>query len=222
MTAHAVSPPAEQPQFADPAHQALAVTLGMWLFLATEALFFGPLFFGYLYLRLHWGDAVGAASRHTDLLLGTINTAILLTSSATMALAGAARRAGACRRAAWLLATTALLGVIFLLVKGIEYEHDIAARLLPTAQFALGDRGGPGQGHAMLLFFLLYFVMTGLHALHLTVGVLVCVVLAWKLARTADGTGENAVEAAGLYWHFVDVVWIFLYPLLYLVQRAGG
>jgi cytochrome c oxidase subunit 3 len=206
-----------------PAQQDLAARFGMWIFLATELLFFGPLFLGYLYVRLHFGAAVGLASRHTDFLLGTVNTAVLLTSSLCVACAGAARDDGAARRAArWLLAAV-VCGVLFLAIKGAEYHAEFGAHLFPGAGFAPSDARGLEQRHGMQLFFLLYFALTALHALHLIIGISACGAQAWLLWRRGpQGASVNAVEVAGLYWHFVDVVWIFLYPMLYLVQRAGG
>lgn len=206
------------PQFANRAQQSLAATFGVWIFLATEVLFFGPLFFGYLYVRTHFPDAAAAASRHTDIALGTLNTAILLTSSLCMALAAAPGRPA--RRAAWLLWACAGLGVAFLVVKGIEYRQEYLEHLFPDRGFAPADARTAGQSHGMQLFFMLYFAMTALHALHLAVGIGLCVAVALALRR-GRANGEHA-ELAGLYWHFVDVVWIFLYPLLYLVGRAGG
>ena len=215
--------PALAPQFDGHAQQAFAATFGMWVFLASELLFFGPLLFGYVYLRLRFPDASAHASRHTDFLLGTVNTAVLLTSSLTMALAGAAADAGQRRRAARLLLGTAGLGLLFLAIKGWEYHAEFAEHLFPGARFHPGDAHTESLMQGMALFFLLYFALTGLHALHLTAGILACMLVALRLRHPPPaGVGGEAVELAGLYWHFVDVVWIFLYPLLYLVGRAGG
>jgi cytochrome c oxidase subunit 3 len=205
------------PQFATRAQQTLAATLGMWIFLATELVFFGPLFFGYLYLRVHAPAAVAAGSRLTEMLRGTLNTAILLTSSVCVALAVARARDG--RPAAWLLCAGALLGIAFLAIKGVEYRQEFAAHLFPGTGFAPAGAGA-ALAPAMHLFFVLYFAMTALHALHLAAGIIVCLAVALALRR-ARARAEH-VELAGLYWHFVDVVWIVLYPLLYLVDRAGG
>lgn len=210
--------PALAPQFASLDQQALAARLGLWIFLATELLLFGPLFFGYLYVRVHFPDATAAASRHTDFLLGTVNTALLLTSSLCVALA--ASRAEAGRPAALLLGCAMLLGVAFLAIKGVEYGHEFSAQLFPDRSFAPADAGSAAHAHAMQLFFVLYFAMTALHALHLAAGIALCgwVALAWRRSRAPAAH----VELVGLYWHFVDVVWIFLYPLLYLVGRGGA
>jgi cytochrome c oxidase subunit 3 len=215
------------PQFDSHAQQTFAGTFGMWVFLASELVFFGPLLFGYVYLRLRFPEASAHASRHTDFLLGTVNTAVLLTSSFTMALAGAAADAGQRRRAARLLLGTAALGLLFLAIKGWEYHAEFSEHLFPGAGFrpadALPQPDMQPLMQGMQLFFLLYFALTGLHALHLTAGILACLMVALRLRHPPPaGIDGVAVELAGLYWHFVDVVWIFLYPLLYLVGRAGG
>ncbi|VTU21670.1 Cytochrome c oxidase subunit 3 [Variovorax sp. PBL-H6] len=187
--------------------------LGMWVFLATELLFFGVLFVAYLYGRTHWPQGFGAASRHTDVLLGTLNTGLLLTSSAAVALAVACADNQAHRRlTARLLWATAGLGAAFLLIKGIEYRHEGQEGLFPGARFHLQVAGAQ-------LFFMLYFLTTGLHAVHLVIGIAGIAALAWGSARGRPWAAARHVDAMALYWHFVDVVWIFLYPILYLVER---
>ena len=207
--------PVLEPQFRDHAQQDFARSFGMWVFLSSELLFFGPLLFGYLYLRMHHPEATGMASRHTDMLLGTVNTAVLLTSSFCMALAGHAAQRHDRRRTVQLLALTAALGIVFLAIKGYEWHQEFAEHLFPGVGFHPSDGGDAGTVHGMELFFLLYFAATGLHALHLFIGVSACLWL------TRGPRGE-AVELVGLYWHFVDVVWIVLYPLLYLTLRSGA
>lgn len=210
-------------QFTSREQQSFAGTFGMWVFIASELLFFGPLLFGYLYLRVHYPEASAAASRHTDYLLGTANTAVLLTSSFLMALAGSAAESGRRPRAMRLLWAVAALGLVFLVLKGWEYHNDFQENLFPGSRFRAEQGGHPQQLPGMQLFFILYFVLTGLHAVHLTIGILVCLAMAWRLRHPPPlGVSADAVEYAGLYWHFVDVIWIFLYPLLYLVGRAGG
>lgn len=209
---------ASSPQFVHRAQEELAGTLGVWIFLATEVLFFGPLFLGYLYVRTHFPDGAAAASRHTDLLLGTLNTVLLLTSSLCVALAGVRAEAG--RAAGWLLAIAVALGLAFLVLKGFEYRKDFAEHLFPGRGFAPLDAGGATHAHGMQLFFVLYFAMTALHGLHMVAGI---GLLAWAALALRRGRGRaQHVELVGLYWHFVDAVWIFLYPLLYLVGRSGG
>ena len=189
--------------------------LGMWVFLASEVLFFGGLFLAYLYGRTHWPLGWAAASRHTDVMLGTVNTALLLTSSAVVALAVACEEDARQRRwTARLLALTAALGAIFLVIKGFEWHAEWDEHLFPGPSFALDVAGAQ-------VFFVLYFVMTGLHAVHMIVGVGALAVLARGRSREREWARSGHLEVAALYWHFVDVVWIFLYPLLYLVQRHG-
>jgi cytochrome c oxidase subunit III len=187
--------------------------LGMWVFIATEVLFFGGLFFAYLYGRTHWPDGFALAARHTDVLLGTLNTAVLLTSSFAVALAVAAAECGRSDWVARLLWATAALGLAFLAIKGLEYRNDWRDGLVPGPTFSLASTPGAG------LFFLLYFLTTGLHALHLTVGIGLMGSFATGARRGRDWAGPPRLQVAALYWHFVDVVWIFLYPLLYLVLR---
>ena len=189
--------------------------LGMWIFLASEVLFFGGLFVAYLYGRTTWPQGWAAASRHTDVLLGTVNTALLLTSSAIVALAIACEENPRQRRwTARLLWTTASLGAAFLAIKGIEWHADWRQHLVPGPSFALTVSGAQQ-------FFALYFVMTGLHAVHMIAGVGVLASLAHGRACERAWAKAPQLEIAALYWHFVDLVWIFLYPLLYLVERHG-
>ncbi|MGB7480384.1 MAG: cytochrome c oxidase subunit 3 [Burkholderiaceae bacterium] len=219
MSAPTVAAAPAAPQFDERRQQEAAASLGLWVFLATELMFFGPLFFGYAYGRSHFPQAFAAASRHTDVVLGSINTALLLTSSVTMACAAAARGHDARRAAAWLLWATAALGACFLALKGVEYAHDWRDRLFPGVRFAFGDAHAGGAE----IFFFLYFATTALHALHLTIGIVVVCLFALALRRRAtEFASAERIELAGLYWHFVDLIWIFLYPILYLVGRSGG
>ncbi|SEJ14588.1 cytochrome c oxidase subunit 3 [Paraburkholderia diazotrophica] len=207
-------------QFDTAAQQEAASTLGMWTFLATELMFFGPLFLGYHYGRMHFAEGFAAASRHTDIMLGTINTAVLLTSSMLMAIAVQARKMDAVRLAACMLFFTAALGAVFLVIKGTEYWTEWHEHLVPGSGFAFPDSR---HADAAQLFYFLYFGMTGLHALHLIVGSIMVVVFALGLSRGERRfAAAERIEVAGLYWHFVDIVWIFLYPLLYLVGRSSG
>lgn len=201
-------------QFEDAQQQREAATLGMWVFLATEVLFFGGLFLAYVVYRHIYYEAFAVGSAHTDLFYGTLNTAILLTSSLTMALAVHATHAGQTKHIVrWLLLTVALaLG--FLVVKGFEYHKDFVDQLVigPNFNQALPERAE--------LFFWLYWAMTGLHGLHVIVGIGVLSGIALLITRRKIlRQHDNTVEIAGLYWHFVDLVWIFLYPLLYLIDR---
>ncbi len=203
-------------QFEDAAQQRSAATLGMWIFVGTEVMFFGALFFAYLIARIQAPDAFAAASRHTNIVLGTANTAILLTSSFFMALAVGTARSGARKPTAWLLVVTAALGIVFAALKLTEYGLDYRDHLVPLVNFTFDARYLPGARD----FYGLYFAMTGLHLVHLSAGVLLVLVFAWRVWRARENALADQVDVLGLYWHFVDVVWIFLYPCLYLVSRA--
>jgi cytochrome c oxidase subunit 3 len=184
-----------------------ASLLGMWAFLATELLFFGPLFFAYVHARLAAPEAFVAASHRMHIVLGTLNTALLMTSSLTMALGVAAARAGRSRALRACLVATALLGAAFLGIKGYEYASEWQA--------AARAAGGEAQ------FYFLYYAMTGLHAVHLTIGIALVAWLAWR-GKRFESACHAPVEVSGLYWHFVDVVWVFLYPMFYLLQRYSA
>jgi cytochrome c oxidase subunit 3 len=200
-------------QFESIEQQHAAAKLGMWVFLATEVLFFGGLFLGYTVYRYLYPETFAAASRHTEVILGGANTAILLFSSTLMALAVRAAQLMRRRHLFWLLLATAFLGIVFMAVKGFEYHKDFVDHLVPGASFQWHEAGAG----AAEIFFWLYFAMTGLHAIHVTVGIILMLVLA-LLARRGHFENGNymPVEIAGLYWHFVDIVWLFLFPLLYL------
>jgi cytochrome c oxidase subunit III len=220
--------------FDDAEQQYTAAELGMWLFLATEVLFFGGVFAVYAVYRYWYAAAFVAGSHHLDVRLGTINTAILLSSSVTMALAVRAaqttQRGGLVRN----LLLTVLLGGAFLGIKGYEYYHKYHERLVPGANFRAPAReqgaaneidipsrvgGREAASGPIELFFSLYFVMTGLHAVHMVIGVAILLVLMVAASRGVFSANYfTPVEMTGLYWHFVDIVWVFLFPLLYLVR----
>src|SRR5438067_6972440 len=203
-------------QFDDAAQQRDASTLGMWVFLTTETLFFGALFFGYAIARANFPDAFAAASRHTNIVLGTANTAVLLTSSFFMALAVWAASQRARKPTTLFLVITALLGLLFAAIKLTEYALDYREHLVPALDFAFA----PAHFNGAELFFWFYFTATGLHLAHLSIGIAIVLVFAWRSYRARVENLDTRIEIAGLYWHFVDIVWIFLYPLLYLVSRA--
>ena len=203
------------PHFADFDQQQEATALGMWTFLATEVMFFGGLFTAYAVYRQQHPDAFKEASAKLNLTLGAVNTIVLLTSSLTMALAVYCTHVG---RGRWLtvcLAVTAMLGAGFLIIKAYEYYGDYADGLIPGLGF---DEGVWEKPEGVKLFLLLYYLMTGVHALHLIAGITLMAVLTCLARHGRYGPAYHApVEISGLYWHFVDVIWIFLLPLLYMV-----
>jgi cytochrome c oxidase subunit III len=209
-----VAPIAEQ--FREAEQQRTADSLGMWLFLVSEVMLFGGFFMTLIFYRLGYPDAAKEASTHFSWQLGGINTAVLLTSSFTMAAAVAAARLGLSRWAARCLAATVALGIAFLAIKGFEYRIDITDGLLPGPA-----PSAPLKNAAAQIIVNLYYVSTGLHAVHLLGGIAMVSGLVWRIARGRTRLPERAVtvEMMGLYWHFVDVVWVFLYPTLYLLGR---
>jgi len=203
-------------QFEDTEQQREASTLGMWIFLATEIMFFGGMFLGYIVYRSVYSEGFAAASNRLDVWLGSINTAVLICSSFTMVLAVCNAAAGRRRALTGALLLTIVLGCVFLGIKLHEYRLKFEEQLVPGASFVFpGPLSAPAQ-----IFFSFYFAMTGMHAVHMIIGI-------GLLARLAFGASRGQyspdyytpVELIGLYWHFVDIVWIFLFPLLYLVGR---
>jgi cytochrome c oxidase subunit 3 len=195
--------------------QRRADVMGMYLFLATEIMLFGGLFVVMLFYRLAHPAEIIAASSRLNAVLGTVNTAVLLTSSLFVALAGDAARRGARRDCMLSFLAAIALGVAFLAVKAIEYGDEYTQGLIP----GLGSPGATDTG-ILKIFMSLYFVATSLHAAHLSVGIALVAWTVWRLCRDAHRAQDDAVsvELVGLYWHFVDVVWIFLYPVFYLVR----
>ena len=220
--AHAVHAhhPKLQHHFDDMGQQAEASTLGMWVFLVTEIMFFGGLFMAYLLYRWQSPTGFAEASNHLNVIWGAANTVVLIVSSLTMALAvrAAQTSAPAKTQVAWLVATM-ILGTAFLGVKVIEYTDKFTHHLVPGPNFQwTGTYPGPAEQ-----FYSLYFCMTGLHALHMIIGLgIMTWVLVTALRNTYDADYYTPVEVAGLYWHFVDIVWIFLFPLLYLIGAHAG
>jgi cytochrome c oxidase subunit III len=203
-----------QHQFDSLDQQREASTLGMWVFLVTEIMFFGGLFTAYVVYRNRFGNVFAEASHHLDLLLGAINTGVLIFSSLTMALAIWSAQMNRRKAIVYFLLLTVVLGSTFLGIKAYEYHHKWVDHLVPGANF---HYDGPHAENAEI-FFSLYFVMTGIHGLHMIAGI--CVILALLLPSWRgryDAAYHNPLECLGLYWHFVDIVWIFLFPLLYLL-----
>lgn len=232
-------------QFESAAQQKEAATLGMWAFLATEVLFFGGVFAAYMDYRFTYPDEFVAASNRLYAWVGAINTGVLLCSSLTVALAVRAAQLGQRRPLAGFLLATVVLGVMFLGIKGTEYFVDYREHLVPGRSFHLEENAIPqalpgydnepshykaagtdpaDQQHRAFtnhveLFMLFYFVMTGIHATHMVIGITIIFILAVRVWRGRyDFQQHNSIEMTGLYWHFVDVVWIFLFPLLYLIR----
>ena len=207
--------PKLQHHFDDMAQQVEASTLGMWVFLVTEIMFFGGLFTAYLVYRYINPEGFAEASHHLNVTWGAVNTIVLIVSSLTMALAVRSAQISAPPKTqvAWIGATM-LLGATFLGVKAIEYYDKFTHHLVPGPNFHWeGKHPAPAE-----MFYSLYFCMTGLHAIHMVIGLGIMTVIgfmAWR--RTFDADYYTPVEVAGLYWHFVDIVWIFLFPLLYLI-----
>lgn len=185
---------------------------GMWFFLFTEILFFGGMFILYSVYRAKYAQDFHSAAAEENLLLGSINTAVLLTSSLSIALSISALKKGDYRLSMRLQAVTVLMGLAFLVIKYFEWTAKIAKGIYPDSPVLLKMSGGE------ILFFGLYYVMTGLHGLHVLIGVVVISFMVY-FTRTGDITSENfsKLENTGLYWHFVDIVWIYLFPLFYLI-----
>lgn len=185
---------------------------GMWAFIASEVLFFGAVFLAYGFVCALHPAAFAAAAHETNLWFGAANTAILITSSLTMVMAHRAADLDLRRSATLLLALTALLGLVFLILKGFEYREDIHEHLVPGQDFKLHDP-------AAQIFFSFYWGITGIHALHLSIGIALVTRLAWLCGRSGLSTRSPQIEVTSLYWGFVDMVWIVVFPLIYL---GGG
>jgi cytochrome c oxidase subunit 3 len=200
-------------QYDDPEQQEKAASFGMWVFLSTEVLFFGGMFLAYIVYRTTFPAYFSKGVSMTDHLLGSMDAGILLASSFTMALAVRAIQDGKQWALRGLLLVTIVLGLSFLSLKGLEYHEHIMEHLLPGTDF---NKALP---RPVEMFFVLYFLMTGLHAVHMTVGIgllVVMLVLAWRGKFSSEY--YNPIEVCGLYWSFVDIVWIWLYPLFYLIH----
>ena len=234
--------------FADEEQQRNAASLGMWWFLGTEIMFFGGMFCAYLIYRLKYFPEFAAASRSLDLKVGTLNTAVLICSSLTVAQAVRAAQMGKRMLQVKLLLATLFFGLVFLGVKTYEWGNKYKEHHIPTFDFNAKDlmrdnqklfgldklQGDPSKAEELQrkeaeiqqrsqIFFSLYFALTGMHAIHMIVGVGIFSVITW-MAWKGRFTPEyhTPLEIAGLYWHFVDIVWIYLFPLLYLIDRRPG
>jgi len=213
--AHAAHHPALQHHFDTLEQQQNATTLGMWMFLVTEVLFFGGLFMAYILYRWMYGEAFRQGSHELNVWLGLFNTAVLIGSSLTMALAVRAGQTGRRSQQVIFLISTLLLGTVFLCVKVVEYAEKFTHHLVPGEHFQFHDAALKNGAE---MYFSLYFAMTGLHATHMILGGFVLVPLIWMAHKGRfSGAWYTPLELFGLYWHFVDIVWIFLFPLLYLM-----
>jgi cytochrome c oxidase subunit 3 len=217
--------PALRHHFATKEQQREAASLGMWLFLATEIMFFGGMFCAYLVYRYWYFNEFAAGSRTLNIWLGTTNTAVLICSSLTVALAVRAAQMGKRKLLIGLLLATMVFGLAFLGIKGTEWHEEYVEHHVPGMGFHF-DATVPQHPGMMInsqhseIFFSLYFAMTGIHALHMIVGLGIFIfltVMAWKGRYTEDY--HTPIEIGGLYWHFVDIIWIYLFPLLYLIDR---
>ncbi len=230
---HHASLPQHRHHFETPEQQREAGTFGMWLFLLTEIMFFGGLFFAYLLYRNWYNPAFVAASNQLSIPLGTANTAVLITSGFFMALAVWAAEVKKKSLLVLFLVLTTVFGVVFLGVKYFEYKEKWEKHHIPGASFDIREFVNPkaygldkeqplspDMAQKTQVFFSLYFAMTGMHALHMIIGV---GLLVWLIPRAMRGDFSSGyvapIENFGLYWHFVDIVWIFLFPLLYLINR---
>jgi cytochrome c oxidase subunit III len=205
-------------QYASLEQQGDVAQLGMWVFLVNETLFFGALIFTYFLYRTSYPHEFAVAAKDAVLWCGTVNLAILITSSLTMVLSINAIAQNYSRNMTrWLLVTIAL-GCAFLCVKGFEYYQDFQDKVVPVVNFVVK----PGEGSAGELFWLFYWIATGLHAIHLTIGIgLILYMLLWRIRRgEITRTYFAPLEVVGIYWSFVDTVWLFLYPCIYLVGRS--
>ena len=198
----------------------------MWLFLATEIMFFGGMFCAYLIYRMAYFNEFSAGSRSLDIRWGTLNTMVLICSSLTVALGVRAAQMGKRKLLVVLLVLTLIFGLAFLGIKGIEWYAKYTEHHIPGASFDASDlehspfsHGNIDQSHEQI-YFSLYFAMTGLHALHMIIGVgIFCYLLYFACKGRYTPQYNTPVEIGGLYWHFVDIVWIYLFPLLYLIDR---
>ncbi len=204
-------------QFDTAEQQKDASTLGMWIFLITEIMFFGGMFLAYTIYRSTYPEVFAVCSSSLNVYIGAANTVVLLCSSFTMVLAVRAAQLGRQGAIVFNLILTLILGFVFLGVKAYEWNEKFVEHHIPGPGFHF--EGIAQQGPAQL-FFSLYFAMTGLHAFHMIIG---AGILLWLIVKAKQGTFTadymTPVDVAGLYWHFVDIIWIFLFPLLYLIDR---
>ena len=231
--------PQHRHHFETKEQQREAATFGMWLFLLTEIMFFGGLFFAYLLYRNWYHDAFVVSSNQLSIPLGAANTAILITSGFFMALGVWAAEVQKKSLLVLFLVLTTVFGVAFLGIKAVEYHEKWEKHHIPGSHFDVSEfinppvnpKTGkltekplaPDMAQKTQVFFFLYFAMTGMHAFHMILGIGLLFWLTWRANRGEFSAGYVApIENFGLYWHFVDIVWLFLFPLLYLINRHPG
>ena len=208
-----IAPLALHEQFANPNQQRETASFGMWIFIISEMMLFGGLFVAFTVYRMYYPQAFDDGSAGMDIVLGSINTAVLICSSFTMALAVYSAEVGSRKLVSAFLVLTMIIGAVFLAIKFTEYYKHFLDHKAPAVWF---DSAGPG-GPKIELFYVFYFIMTGLHALHMIVGIgLLMATLIRNLAGQITAAYYTPIEVAGLYWHFIDVIWVFLYGIFYI------
>jgi cytochrome c oxidase subunit 3 len=211
--AELATPLALREQFNNPEQQRETATVGMWIFLATEVMLFGGLFTAFTVYRFSYYQAFEHGSSQMEYWMGAVNTAVLICSSFTMAMAVYSAETGRKLRLALFLAATIVIGLVFLGIKFTEYYLHYQDSKVPGLRFS---EPGPYAAHEQL-FFVFYFIMTGLHATHMIIGIcILCVMLFRSLAGTFTAEYHTPIEITGLYWHFVDVIWVFLFAIFYI------
>jgi cytochrome c oxidase subunit III len=214
----AVHEPELRHHFDDSTQQLHSATLGMWVFLITEVMFFGGMFGAYTVYRSVYPGAFASTSQFMNVTIGAINTGVLIFSSFTMVLAVRSAQLGQKKALIAFLVLTLILGCVFLTLKYVEYHEKWVDHHIPGPRFEYAD---PRYFHQAQILFFLYFAMTGMHAIHMIVGTGMLIALIVMAARNRfTSAWYTPVEMIGLYWHFVDIIWIFLFPLLYLIGHA--
>ena len=217
-TTLAVHEPGLRHHFDDSAQQLDSSTLGMWVFLVTEVMFFGGMFGAYTVYRSMYPEAFASTSHFMNVTIGAINTGVLIFSSFTMVMAVRSAQLGRKRAIIAFLVLTLILGCVFLSLKYVEYHEKWVDHHIPGPGFQYQD---PRYVHQAQILFFLYFAMTGMHAIHMIVGAgLLTTLIAMAARNRFSSAWYTPVEMIGLYWHFVDIVWIFLFPLLYLIGHT--
>lgn len=219
MADHA-HPVAHEAHFESLGQQQAAARIGMWVFLVSELLLFSALFTLYALYRAQWPEAFAKAVHHNPVTIGTTNTMVLITASITVAMGLHKLQHGEAKTAVRLVGVTVLLALMFLVLKGIEYKIHIDEGILPGG---MGEYFHTQAVAGEAVFFSLYWLMTGLHSVHVTIGVGLLTVLALRIRRgRITPAAPQALEMGALYWHLVDAVWIFLWPLFYLTGGGTG